>query len=82
MQLQAQISADKLQKKIGQTMTVLVDNFNTDEGLVLARSKADAPEIDGEVILDGFEDVKLGDFVDVKIVAATEHDLIAVPAED
>ena len=79
MQLQAQISADKLQKKIGQTMTVLVDQFNEDEGLVLARSKADAPEIDGEVILDGFEDVELGDFVDVKIVAATEHDLIAVP---
>jgi ribosomal protein S12 methylthiotransferase len=81
MQLQAQISADKLQKKIGQTMTVLVDNFNNDEGLVLARSKADAPEIDGEVILDGFEDVELGDFVDVKIVAATEHDLIARPVE-
>jgi len=81
MQLQAQISADKLQKKIGQTMTVLVDNFNDDEGLVLARSKADAPEIDGEVILDGFEDVELGDFVDVKIVAATEHDLIAKPIE-
>ena len=80
MQLQAQISADKLQKKIGQTMTVLVDSYG-DEGLVLARSKADAPEIDGEVILDGFEDVELGDFVDVKIVSATEHDLIAKPVE-
>ena len=80
MQLQAQISADKLQNKIGQTMTVLVDRYG-EEGLVLARSKADAPEIDGEVILDGFEDVQLGDFVDVKIVAATEHDLIATPIE-
>ena len=80
MQLQAQISADKLQKKIGQTMTVLVDSYG-DEGLVLARSKADAPGIDGEVILDGFEDVELGDFVDVKIVAATEHDLIAKPLD-
>jgi len=80
MQLQARISADKLQKKIGQTMTVLVDSYGQ-EGLVLARSKADAPEIDGEVILDGFEDVQLGDFVDVKIVAATEHDLIAKPLD-
>ncbi len=80
MQLQAQISADKLQKKIGQTMTVLVDSYG-EEGLTLARSKADAPEIDGEVILDGFENVELGDFVDVKIVAATEHDLIATPIE-
>ena len=80
MQLQAKISADKLQKKIGQTMTVLVDSYG-EEGLTLARSKADAPEIDGEVILDGFENVELGDFVDVKIVAATEHDLIATPIE-
>lgn len=80
MQLQARISANKLQKKIGQTMTVLVDSYG-DEGLVLARSKADAPEIDGEVILDGFENVELGDFVDVKIVSATEHDLIAKPIE-
>ena len=80
MYLQAQISADKLQKKIGQTMTVLVDSYG-EEGLVLARSKADAPGIDGEVILDGFENVQLGDFVDVKIVAATEHDLIAKPID-
>lgn len=80
MQLQAQISADKLQKKIGQTMQVLVDGYD-DEGLLLARSKADAPEIDGEVILDGFEEVTIGDFVDVKIVSATEHDLIAVPVD-
>ena len=80
MQLQAQISADKLQKKIGQTMTVLVDSYS-EEGLTLARSKADAPEIDGEVILDGFENVDIGDFVDVEIVAATEHDLIAKPIE-
>jgi ribosomal protein S12 methylthiotransferase len=78
MELQAQISADKLQQKIGQTMTVLVDGFDED-GLLLARSKADAPEIDGEVILDEAEDVNIGDFVEVKIVAATEHDLIAKP---
>jgi len=80
MHLQAQISADKLQRKIGQTMTVLVDSYS-EEGLTLARSKADAPEIDGEVILDGFENINVGDFVEAKIVSATEHDLIAVPVE-
>lgn len=80
MELQAQISADKLQQKIGQTMTVLVDGFDED-GLLLARSKADAPEIDGEVILDEAEDVNVGDFIEVKIVAATEHDLIAKPVD-
>ena len=73
MHLQAQISADKLQKKIGQTMTVLVDSYG-EEGLVLARSKADAPEIDGEVILDGFEDVQLGDFVSFYLAMANQVD--------
>ena len=63
---------------MGQTMTVLVDSYG-EEGLVLARSKADAPGIDGEVILDGFENIELGDFVEAKIVSATEHDLIAIP---
>jgi ribosomal protein S12 methylthiotransferase len=82
MQLQAEISADKLQKKIGETMTVLVDGFS-EEGLLLARSPADAPEIDGAVILDQVEEeIKPGEFLNVQVTGATEYDLIAVPAED
>jgi ribosomal protein S12 methylthiotransferase len=80
MQLQAEISAAKLQQKIGRQMKVIVDGFS-EEGLLLGRSSADAPEIDGAVILDQVEDeVRPGDFIDVEIVAATEHDLIGVPA--
>jgi ribosomal protein S12 methylthiotransferase len=79
MQLQAEISAEKLQKKIGRQMKVIVDGFS-EEGLLLGRSPADAPEIDGAVILDQVEDeVTPGDFLDVEIVSATEHDLIATP---
>ena len=80
MQLQAQISADKLTAKVGQTMTVLVDGISED-GLLLARSKADAPEVDGVVILDGVEEAEAGDFIEVEITGATEHDLIAVEIE-
>ncbi len=78
MQLQAKISANKLQKKIGKTLSVIVDGF-TDEGEVIARSEADAPEIDGLVIINqgDAEGIAAGDFVEVKITAADEHDLFA-----
>ena len=82
MQRQSAISAEKLQQKIGRTMPVIVDGFSEDN-LLLGRSSADAPEIDGAVILDQVEDeVQPGQFMDVRIVAATEHDLIGVPLED
>lgn len=78
MQKQAQISANKLQQQVGQHMSVLVDGLSEDN-LLLARSKADAPEIDGVVILDGADDVEAGDWLEVEISGATDHDLIGTP---
>lgn len=76
MAVQEAISAKKLQQKIGKTMTVLVDELYED--CALARSSADAPEIDGKVIIDeGFENLKEGQFVEVTIEAADQHDLFA-----
>ncbi|MBD3610000.1 MAG: TRAM domain-containing protein, partial [Gammaproteobacteria bacterium] len=76
MEVQAAISADKLQDKIGQTMTVLVDDLAEDG--VIARSKADAPEIDGIVFVStDDESIDVGDFIEVDIVAADAHDLWA-----
>jgi len=72
MYLQEEISAAKLAKKVGQTMTVLVDDVD-DEGSV-ARSAADAPEIDGLVYING-EELDVGEFVTVKITGSDEHDL-------
>jgi ribosomal protein S12 methylthiotransferase len=72
MYLQEEISAEKLAKKVGQTMTVLVDDVD-DEGAV-ARSAADAPEIDGLVYING-EDLQVGEFVTVRITDSDEHDL-------
>ena len=75
MQLQAHISAEKLQRKIGSKQIVLVDEVHADH--VVARSEADAPEIDGNVLINGSWDLEPGDFVEVKIITATEHDLYA-----
>jgi ribosomal protein S12 methylthiotransferase len=76
MELQAAISADKLQDKIGSTQTILVDEI-LDDGVV-GRSKADAPEIDGVVYVQtDNESIEVGDFIEVNIIAADEHDLWA-----
>ena len=80
MALQADISADKLAAKVGSVQRVLVDALDGD--LAIARSMADAPEIDGTVqIQDGFDaGLKPGDFVDVTIMGSDEHDLFALVA--
>jgi ribosomal protein S12 methylthiotransferase len=73
MSHQAEISAARLQKRVGRIETVLVDEV-VEEGAV-ARSKADAPEIDGQVFIDGATHLKVGDFVDVELEEADEYDL-------
>jgi ribosomal protein S12 methylthiotransferase len=78
MELQAGISAQKLQDKIGQTMTVLVDAV--DDEHAVGRSMADAPEIDGVVYLEGGAGLLPGDLVEVTITDADDHDLFAGPA--
>ncbi|MHB8453511.1 MAG: 30S ribosomal protein S12 methylthiotransferase RimO [Acidiferrobacterales bacterium] len=74
MELQAEISADKLEGRIGQTLTVLVDEI-TDDGTAIARSPADAPEIDGAVIIENAGALEVGEFARVRITDAGEHDL-------
>ena len=78
MQVQEDISADKLAAKIDTVIEVLVDAVD-DEGTI-ARSKADAPEIDGLVYIDGYFDAEPGDFLQVKVIDADHHDLYAEPA--
>ena len=80
MHTQQAISEAKLKYKIGKTLTVLVDEI-TEDGVALARSAADAPEIDGLVIVEDGADLNVGEFADVQIIASTEHDLIAIQAE-
>src|SRR4249919_636605 len=82
MALQSEISAEKLQRKVGTMQKVLVDAV--DGELAIARSMADAPEIDGLVqIQDGAAMMlKPGQFVDVRILGADEHDLYGLAGPD
>ncbi len=75
MALQAEISANKRQKLIGSEMTVIVDEVN--ETGIVARSQADAPEVDGIVHIPELSELQPGDFVEVTITDADEHDLVA-----
>jgi ribosomal protein S12 methylthiotransferase len=75
MAVQAEISAAKLQRKIGRTMKVLVDEVGANGAV--ARSAADAPEIDGVVHIANGQLLKAGQFADVVIEDADEHDLHA-----
>jgi ribosomal protein S12 methylthiotransferase len=78
MDLTARISAAKLQAKIGRTIDVIVDLVD-EEGGATGRSKADAPEIDGEVHLRDAGALDQGDIVRVLVEDADEHDLFGVP---
>jgi ribosomal protein S12 methylthiotransferase len=77
MELAAEISAQRLQQKIGRKMQVLIDRVDGDAAI--ARSGADAPEIDGTVKIAGARAARLavGSLVDVQITAASDYDLEA-----
>jgi len=73
MKLQEKISAERLERKIGVTLTVLVDEVNADGAV--ARSSADAPEIDGVVHVSPAAGLKPGAFARVRVTRAGAHDL-------
>ena len=75
MQLQQEISAERLKQKIGQTLDVIVDEID-DEGII-GRTKADAPEVDGLVYIENLSGtpVKVGEFIKVTITYSDEYDL-------
>ena len=75
MQLQQEISAERLKQKIGQTLDVIVDEI--DEESIIGRTKADAPEVDGLVYIENLSGapVKVGEFIKVTITHSDEYDL-------
>jgi len=80
MVTQSGISQAKLQSKIGSRQVVLIDEVGSE--VAVARSASDAPEIDGvvHVTVDGY-DIEPGDFIEVDITDADEHDLFGVIPE-
>ena len=76
MEKQIGISAERLKRNIGKTIQVLVDDV--DEEGAIARSMADAPDIDGLVFIQDEQDLQVGDLVMVKIEHTDEHDMWGV----
>jgi len=75
MERAAVISEQRLAARVGRRMRVLVDAVEGDLGI--ARSEADAPEIDGMVRIAGAKGLKAGDWADVEITSADSYDLHA-----
>jgi ribosomal protein S12 methylthiotransferase len=75
MTVQEKISTARLTKKIGKRMTVLVDEV--EKNTAIARSPADAPEIDGVVYVTNAKNMKPGEFAEVEIIGSDTHDLRA-----
>jgi ribosomal protein S12 methylthiotransferase len=75
MRHQEDISTQRLEAKIGRTLTVLVDDI--DEEGAIARSEGDAPDIDGLVYIDDGHDLEIGEFVEVTVNDCDVHDLYA-----
>ena len=78
MKAASRISSARLSEKVGQTLDVLVDEVRAD-GVGVARSKGDAPEIDGHVYLKGYTGLKPGDFQKARIIKADPYDLWGEP---
>lgn len=81
MEVAQNVSFHQLQKKVGRTIDVIVDDVQPEQNRAIARSKWDAPEIDGQVIVDNATGIKIGDIVSAKVTDNDEYDLFAEPAK-
>ena len=85
MAVQQEIAFEWLESRVGTVEPILIDSPLPDQpGVWIGRSKSEAPDIDGVVIVSGFEDdseVSVGDLIECEIVAADGYDLIAAPCQ-
>lgn len=82
MELQQDISAEKGQARIGQTIWVMIEGKVADENAYVGRSYGDAPGIDGYVFVNTDTELMSGDFAQVRITGSLEYDLIGVLADE
>jgi len=76
MEVQQQISLENNEAKVGKVFRVILDEVNHQEQYAIGRTTADSPDIDNEVIIQSFRPkFKPGDFINVKIIDATEYEL-------
>jgi len=74
MEIQQQISAEINHNKIGSVVKVIIDKKEGD--LYIGRTEFDSPEVDGDVLIKGEQELQAGEFVNVKITGAEDYDLI------
>ncbi len=76
MQTQLTVAEEKSASKVGETITVLCDGFDTVAEIYYGRSYADAPDVDGRVYFKSRRRISPGAFVDVKVTEALDYDLV------
>ncbi|MAI17997.1 MAG: 30S ribosomal protein S12 methylthiotransferase RimO, partial [Rhodobacteraceae bacterium TMED111] len=82
MQKSQAISEAKLASKVGLTLDVIVDNID-EAGVATCRTKADAPEIDGNLFIEeNFDKISVGDILKVHVTAASDYDLWGTISKD
>lgn len=80
MEIQSQISWELNQEKVGKTFRCLIDRKEGNH--FVGRTEYDSPDVDNEVLIDAKKHyVKIGDFVEVKIIDATDYDLYGEPQQ-
>jgi ribosomal protein S12 methylthiotransferase len=82
MELQQEIAFEKCKSQVGRKLEVMIEGKLPEEGVYIARTYMDAPDVDGYVFLESNWNLMSGDFVTVNIVGAKEYDLIGEIAEE
>lgn len=77
MEVQESITADWNESRVGRRIPVLIEEKGTEKGLWIGRSAADAPEVDGEVLVRSAKDLRIGEFIQADVTDALDHDLFA-----
>ena len=82
MELQQEISAEKGERMIGRELLCMIEGQISGESAYIARTYADAPQVDGYIFVQSGEQMVTGDFVKVKVTGALEYDLIGEVADE
>ena len=77
MQIQQDIAFDKSNSRVGEIYEVMIEGRLPDEGVYIARTYMDAPDVDGYVFIQSDYNLDSGDFVKVEVTRSDEYDLIA-----
>lgn len=80
MAAQAEVSAARAEAQVGRTLEVIIDGPGEEAGEMIARTQADAPEVDAVVYLDNASHLKAGDIIRAEITGADDYDLYGRPA--